>query len=207
MVSSEMIGVIVGIVVTIAASIYGFAKGDWSPLAYMVFIILLVLLFYNVFSCFDDRLDPSNRTKLFNSPNGDVEVEIVCTKYLMGNGAIYIDINEARIGKIHRGGSARILLPAGTNRISIYRSKKAMVIEEGLVEKGCSLLVWSDNSVFPKYHVTILNRDAVFDESDLMASYEKIRKYNIDYTRRGVLFGVPPLIMMFLAMKFFFGLF
>ena len=205
----SMLGVFVGVSIIAAASaaIYGLATGDWPPLMYTIFIIFLVMLFYNIFNCFDDRLDPSERTKLFNSSNGDVEVEVACTKYLMGNGAIYIDINEARIGKIYRGGSARILLPAGTNRISVYRGKKDTMVEEGFVEEGCSILIWSDNSVLPKYHVTVLNRDAIFDEDELIASYREIRKFIVDYTYQGLIFGVPPLVMMFLMMKFSFGLF
>jgi len=177
------------VVLAIFAAAYGLATGEWRPLIYVPVIALFALVIFNLYWLAEDRLERylPLKPKLSSPPNGKVSVEIACTRHLAGNSPIYIDLNGVRIGKIYRGRSACILLPEGRIRISAYRDKKEAIVEEGIVENGTSLMVWDENSLVSKFHVTFLERDEEFNEEEVTASYKKVRK-----TLRGMMAANTP---------------
>lgn len=206
-VSKGSVAIIAVIIVAFAAAAYGIAKNNWAPLCYLILTTCLILFFYNMYTLLEDRLERHLPLKptLSGPPGGEIDVEVICTKYLMGNGPIYIDLNGMNIGKMYRGRTAIVRLPKGFNRISAYRDKKEMIINEGVVERGSSLMVWCENAIPPKYHVAFLKENEDFDEKEAMASYKKIRKFVNGFTYEMMPFGIIGIAVMIFAMKYFFG--
>jgi hypothetical protein len=66
-------------------------------------------------------------------------------------------------------------------------------------------MIWSDNSIPPKLHVSFLAKSEKFDEEKVMASYKKVRKLVNSFTYQAMPPGIAGLIGMILAMKFYFG--
>jgi len=167
----------------------------------------LVLLTYNLYSLLEDCLEKylPMRPIISNPPDGVIETRITCTKYLTGNGPIYIDLNGKNIGKIYRNRSTHVRLPEGPNKISAYRNNKDVIAEEGVVKKGCSLMVWSENNIPPKYHVAFLEGTEELDEKELMTSYKKIRKIVNSFTYQAMPIGIAGIVSMILIMKFTLG--
>ena len=88
--------------------------------------------------------------------------------------------------------------------MSAYGNKKK-IVEEGIIENGSSLVIWSDNVNPPKCHVSFVQKGESFDEEKLMASYKEVRHLVNSFTYQAMPFGIAGIIGMLCAMKFFFG--
>ncbi|MDR0508255.1 MAG: hypothetical protein LBG63_00275 [Candidatus Methanoplasma sp.] len=183
----------------VAAVMVGIIYSNWAPLFYLVLILCLILFLQNIYNCLEDWLEkylPLN-PKLPTPPNGKDNIEVICTKYLCGNGPIYIDLNGEKIGKVYRGRSTSALFPEGLNQISAYRNKDMKVLEEMIVQNGGSLMIWSDNAIPPTFHATFLSNDEKFDEESQIQSYKKTRKTIIGLTYSSMPLGIAGIVMMF----------
>jgi hypothetical protein len=198
--------IVIAIAAVIATAIYGATRDDWMPFCYLILIICLILFLYNIYSLLEDYLEKylPTKPKISCPTNGKIKVEIICTWYLFGNGPIYLDVNGIKIGKTYRNKTASVFLPEGMNNISAYRDKKEMIIEEGNIKNGVTLMIWSENNIPPKYHVTFLEEGEVFNDTEIINSYKKLRK-NINFLTYEIIpFGIIGLASMIWAIVFFF---
>ena len=159
----------------IMLSAYGFIMREWMLLKVLYLAIILFILLLGICVIISGHIVPRKKTKLSSPSDGGIDVEIICTRYMVWTAKICIDVDGTNIGEIYRGGSSHITLPKGTIQISAYSEKEKETVQEGTVENGTSLRVWSDNELSPKFHVTFVRKNEHFDEGELKESYKNAR--------------------------------